>query len=139
MASEWSRYVNFYLLIWTSPLLSIFYSHCCRFLLTCLIQAKPGWRDPKEFGFTNRDYQFNRGHYKYFSNENGEPEGYTVQGADGKIDVTKKGNYATDFLFDRGIEHIEDAIKRDDKFAVVLSIPGELIVWISFYQLKTTI
>ncbi len=90
------------------------------------IEVKPGWRDRKEFGFSNRDFQFNRGHYKYFStSQNGQVEGYTYESAKGKIDVTKKEHYATDFLFDRGIEHISDAIKRDEKFAVVLSIPGE--------------
>jgi hypothetical protein len=35
-------------------------------------------------------------------------------------------NYATDFLFDRGIEFIEKNAKEGIPFAIMMSIPGKL-------------
>mmetsp|Transcript_14596 Transcript_14596/g.17762 ORF Transcript_14596/g.17762 Transcript_14596/m.17762 type:complete len:599 (-) Transcript_14596:188-1984(-) len=90
--------------------------------------AKPGWKEQdRKFGFKNTLYQYNRGHWKFFEKPDqqfGEPSEYewTDESA-AKFSGTMEENYATDFLFDRGIEIIDDALERGKRFAVMLSIP----------------
>lgn len=45
----------------------------------------------------------------------------------GLFEETEDKHFATDFLFDRGIDQMTNAMNRDEKFAVVLSIPGEFV------------
>ncbi len=89
-------------------------------------EATPGWFDSRKFGFQNRHYQYNRGHWKYFTTDvNGKVKEYTEESVNGLFKETEDKHFATDFLFDRGIDQMTNAIDRDEKFAVVLSIPGE--------------
>ncbi len=86
--------------------------------------AKPGWEPERDFGFSDRRYMFNRGHWKKFAlTEAGAEVGsvdqkgkfsYAVNNADEK-------SFATDFLADRTIEFIE--ANRDQPFCYMLSLP----------------
>jgi arylsulfatase A-like enzyme len=86
--------------------------------------AKPGWTPERDFGFSDRRYMFNRGHWKKFAptdagakvasvNEKGQFS-YAVDNADEK-------SFATDFLTDRTIEFIEQ--NREQPFCYMLSLP----------------
>ncbi|MBC8406958.1 MAG: sulfatase-like hydrolase/transferase, partial [Planctomycetes bacterium] len=86
--------------------------------------AKPGWAPSRDFGFSDRRFMFNRGHWKQFEisaagpavkalNEKGKPS-YEVAGAD-------KDSFATDFLADRAIEFIHENAKQP--FCYMLSFP----------------
>ncbi len=86
--------------------------------------AKPGWTPQRDFGFSDRRYMFNRGHWKKFEateagariaarNGKGAPS-YAVDGADQK-------SFATDFLTDRTIEFIE--ANAEQPFCYMLSLP----------------
>lgn len=86
--------------------------------------AKPGWEPERDFGFSDRRYMFNRGHWKKFAlteagakvgavNDKGKPS-YGVDGADEK-------SFATDFLTDRTIEFIE--ANKNKPFCYMLSLP----------------
>ncbi len=91
-------------------------------------KAKPGWNGPREFGFTNRRFQYNRGHYKYFSAEaDGQIHGYTYGEASARFANNEENHFATDYLFNRGMEQMTTAINNDKSFAVVYSIPGVYI------------
>jgi arylsulfatase A-like enzyme len=84
---------------------------------------KPGWGNREsKFGFEDRKYQFNRGHWKFLDDVNGIMEGHGFDGAT-KFKGEEEKHYTTDYLFDRGIEFIEEAKQRDKPFAFVLSIP----------------
>jgi arylsulfatase A-like enzyme len=84
---------------------------------------KPLWgSNNRDFGFEDNKYRYNRGHWKYFSEINGDPMGYEMEG-ESLFPNAYKEHYATDFLMDRGIEFIESAVDNNDPFALVLSIP----------------
>ena len=62
---------------------------------------------------------------KFFNEEDGVVKGYdwnptTVK----KFSNTMETNYATDWLFDRGIDFIEEKRNSNKSFALMLSIPG---------------
>lgn len=87
--------------------------------------GKPEWRPKVDGGFQDKNFMFNRGHWKKFAinedgvgmvaaRKNGRPN-YNVDGAD-------KTSFATDWLTDRAIDYItdEDATKP---FLTVVSYP----------------
>jgi arylsulfatase A-like enzyme len=86
---------------------------------------KPGWNNPNKFGFIDTKWQYNRGHWKFFEeDDNGFPKAYEwTPEAEAKFANTMEKNYATDFLMDRGLEIIDRALEQDKPFAVMISIP----------------
>jgi len=86
-------------------------------------EEKPLWgSNNRDFGFEDNKYRYNRGHWKYFNEINGEVEALEMD-SEGRFQGAYKEHFATDFLMDRGIEFIESAAGKDDPFALVLSIP----------------
>jgi len=86
---------------------------------------KPGFsKEKKRFGFRHNKYQFNRGHWKLFEEdtETGETNVYYWEDRH-KVKGEMKDTYVTDFLFGKGIEFMEKQIKKEKKFALMLSIP----------------
>lgn len=87
--------------------------------------AKPGWNDPgRDFGFDRSRFKFNRGHWKYFeaSKDSWEVFEHTIDD-EGRFEGRLEEHYATDFLFDRGVDDIDVALEKNRPFAMVLSIP----------------
>jgi arylsulfatase A-like enzyme len=84
---------------------------------------KPGFgNDERKFGFTDTKYQFNRGHWKFMDEVNGEMQAFEFD-KETKFNSRQDKHYMTDYLFDRGIEFMEKAKSLDQPFAYVLSIP----------------
>jgi len=85
---------------------------------------KPGFENPKRpFGFDEYRYQFNRGHWKIFDEkENGDINVHEwIKKEQFESELEEK--YATDFLFDRGMDFIKKCKKKGKHYAVMLSIP----------------
>merc|ERR1712238_216488 len=84
-----------------------------------------------DFGFTDRRYLFNRGHFKGIkmdSEGNKETCCDYTNWRDYTNSVTEfldgdKDNYSTDFLVDRTIDIIEEQSNKKEPFALMLSIP----------------
>ena len=92
---------------------------------------KPGWGDSskqsRSFGFEEQSYLFNRGHWKWFEDRaNGSTNAFEWNKKKRFADHPEDA-YATDFLFDKGIKFIKKRIRRNETFALMLSIPGKLI------------
>lgn len=87
-------------------------------------ELDPGWGDNgRPFGFDDNKYRFNRGHFKYVDEVNGEMMGYKID-AEGSFTPTELNEkFTTDYLMDRGIEFIEKAVENGDPFATIISIP----------------
>ena len=84
---------------------------------------KPGWgNDERKFGFENTKYQYNRGHWKYLDEINGDMEAFEFN-QQHRFNGREDKHFTTDYLFDRGIEFMDEAKERDQPFAYVLSIP----------------
>jgi arylsulfatase A-like enzyme len=87
--------------------------------------SKPGWAPNNSYGFENKQYMFNRGHWKVFGmktdgtpfiaakDKNGEPS-YSMAGANEK-------SYSTDWLMDRTIDFIGE--NKNTPFFCVVSLP----------------
>jgi len=86
---------------------------------------KPGWDSGQSFGFTENKWQYNRGHWKFFDDDPVTgPQAYEwTETSEAKFKDTMEQNYATDFLMDRGIEIIDNALEQNLPFAVVISLP----------------
>ncbi len=85
---------------------------------------KPGWgnRKDRKFGFIETKFRYNRGHWKFFDRVKGKVIGYEWKDKD-KFKGRHEKHYATDFLFDRGMEFIDRQVAHDRQFAMVMSIP----------------
>lgn len=81
--------------------------------------------DPnRKFGFQDIDYQYNRGHWKYFEET---ATNLTAYEWDARQKFTSNGRneedfYATDFLFQKAIDFMDKKSQNGKKFAVMLSI-----------------
>lgn len=78
--------------------------------------------DPnRKFGFEDTKYKYNRGHWKWYNQD-----AYSVNAFDWtyKQDFVdnQEEHYATDFLFDRAMEFIDEKSDEGEKFAIMLSI-----------------
>jgi len=78
----------------------------------------------RKFGFQNIDYQYNRGHWKYF---NETANGITAFEWSDRSKFVRNGMnendyYATDFLFDKAKDFIREKAAKGKNFAVMLSI-----------------
>ena len=93
-------------------------------------EEKPGWsnyEDPNDlsrgFGFDHTKYMFNRGHFKFLDEVDGQMQGYGFNRKrlfKGKM----AKHFTTDYLFDRSIEFMNDTLNAgDDPFAMVISLP----------------
>jgi len=92
-------------------------------------EEKPGWgaTNGRDFGFDDNKYRYNRGHWKYFNESNGivqEHEPWLFNETEFLQDHSEEETYATDFLVNRAMEYIENAVKvpNPKPFALVLSI-----------------
>jgi arylsulfatase A-like enzyme len=86
-------------------------------------EDKPGWgNNERKFGFEDTKYQFNRGHWKFLDEVNGNMRTFEYKDEQ-KFEGREEKHYTTDYLFDRGIEFMERAKERNQPFAYVLSIP----------------
>jgi arylsulfatase A-like enzyme len=84
---------------------------------------KPGWsRSNRRFGFEDRTFQYNRGHWKFLDIINGTRKEYEFD-KQNLFEGEEDKQFTTDFLFDRGIEFMKKAKKNGRPFASVLSIP----------------
>jgi len=86
---------------------------------------KPGFsNDERPFGFNDIKYQFNRGHWKLFEEDmrTGEISAYDWKKKK-KISGALSDAYATDFLFNKGIDFMATQIDDEKPFALMLSIP----------------
>jgi arylsulfatase A-like enzyme len=86
---------------------------------------KPGWNKPgRKFGFDRTRFKYNRGHWKYFDASSNSEDVYAYTIADeGKFEGNLEQHFGTDFLFDRGIDDIDEALNENKNFAIMLSIP----------------
>jgi uncharacterized sulfatase len=87
----------------------------------------PGWAndDPlRNFGYADQQYKYNRGHWKYFEEnpQRTKTSEYDFNTGEEIFQGSTKDHYATDFLFDRAIEYIEKQKRRDEEFAIMISI-----------------
>ena len=86
-------------------------------------KEKPGWaKSSLSFGFKDIRYKYNRGHWKYFEEIDGNTTGYHHTDAERFADKEEE-SYATDFLFDRATQFIKEQGHQDKPFALMLSIP----------------
>ncbi|WP_430453060.1 sulfatase family protein [Rhodopirellula europaea] len=86
--------------------------------------GKPQWGPERQFGFSDNRYMFNRGHWKKFDFENGQPivaatnkkgqPNYDLDGADEKT-------FSTDWLCDRAADFIRE--HSQEPFCYHLSLP----------------
>jgi arylsulfatase A-like enzyme len=85
--------------------------------------GKPQWAPPRQFGFEDNRYMFNRGHWKQLEDtpegprvkaRRGDQSTYSVEGADAE-------SFTTDFLCDRTIDFIRT--HRDQAFCYMVSLP----------------
>lgn len=86
---------------------------------------RPGLNATNDFGWIHSDYKWNRGHYKFVNKENSSLRLYPFDEGEKKFNNTMEENFLTDFLIDRGINFIDDSIKKDKAFALMISIPGK--------------
>ncbi len=83
----------------------------------------PGWGDNgRKFGFDENKYRFNRGHFKFIDEVNGQMKGYEIDQND-LFDGRQSDHYTTDYLVDRGIEFMNRSVAKNEPFAMVISIP----------------
>lgn len=87
--------------------------------------SKPEWAPKIDGGFRNKEFMFNRGHWKKFVFEGGKPAvgskrngvpDYGLEGAD-------EETFATDFLTDRAIDYINSPRDESQPFLLFLSYP----------------
>ena len=88
---------------------------------------EPGWdadqKPNRKFGFIDNQYRWNRGHWKYLR-EDGNKTMHSHQLQDeGLFRGVEDKHFTTDFLFDRGIEFVQQATEDNVPFALLLSIP----------------
>lgn len=77
----------------------------------------------RKFGFVENKYRVNRGHWKFFDIVDWNVEVFEYNKKSEQIfEGRMEENYSTDFLFDRGIDFIKRQIRRENHFAMVLSI-----------------
>uniref|UniRef100_A0A7S3Q437 Sulfatase N-terminal domain-containing protein n=1 Tax=Chaetoceros debilis TaxID=122233 RepID=A0A7S3Q437_9STRA len=93
----------------------------------------PGWGDnnsyndndndnDRTFGFDENKYRFNRGHFKWIDEVEGNMAGYSIED-EWRFEGRESKHFTTDFLVDRGIEFIQRSVNKKEPFAMVLSIP----------------
>lgn len=88
-------------------------------------EDKPGWAKESSFGFKDVKYLYNRGHWKYFQEIDGNVTGYHYTEGE-RFASNEEEAYGTDFLFDRAVEFIKERDEHRDKpYALMLSIPGK--------------
>ena len=86
-------------------------------------KSRPGWgNNERQFGFEENQYQYNRGHWKFFDEVNGNVTAYKFEDKHLFAGQEEK-HFSTDFLFDRSIEFMDAAQEKNQPFAFVLSIP----------------
>ena len=88
---------------------------------------KPGWgaRVGRDFGFDDNKYRYNRGHWKYFTENNGTVQEYNYKDINEEAffkDHKEEESYATDFIMDRAMEYMEHATLGDKPFALVITL-----------------
>ena len=66
--------------------------------------------------------RYNRGHWKWLDIKNGKLKVYEW-GEKNLFKGKEEQHYTTDFIFDRGIDFMGDAVEKDEAFALVLSVP----------------
>jgi len=77
----------------------------------------------RSFGFKNIEYQYNRGHWKYFNQTSNGLKAFEWKDREKFIqNGQEQEHYATDFLFDRAIEFMKLKSEKGKKFALMLSI-----------------
>jgi len=85
----------------------------------------PGWYNPSRdnnFGFSDAKYLYNKGHWKFFEEVDGKTKGYMYKNRE-KFAGKYSKHYATDFLFDRGIDFLKKRKGKNKPFALMISIP----------------
>uniref|UniRef100_A0A7S3Q4M0 Sulfatase N-terminal domain-containing protein n=1 Tax=Chaetoceros debilis TaxID=122233 RepID=A0A7S3Q4M0_9STRA len=86
-------------------------------------EPSPGWGDNgRQFGFEENKYRFNRGHFKWIDEVEGNMAGYSIED-EWRFEGRESKHFTTDFLVDRGIEFIQRSVNKKEPFAMVLSIP----------------
>ncbi|MEZ6042702.1 MAG: sulfatase [Planctomycetaceae bacterium] len=83
--------------------------------------GKPEWSPKVNGGFQFSKYMFNRGHWKKFAMEDGEPRVAAEKGGRPTYDVDNADStsFSTDWLTDRAIEFIEGEDQAQPFFAVI--------------------
>jgi arylsulfatase A-like enzyme len=84
-------------------------------------EGKPEWAPKVDGGFQFKKFMFNRGHWKKFVMENGEPAVGSRQNGEPNynVDGAEETSFATDWLTDRAIEFITDSEQAKPYFAVI--------------------
>ena len=83
-----------------------------------------GAPEGRSFGFNNTKYQWSSGHWKFIEeNTDGSLKGYTFKDGEEKFQNSSKTTYTTDFLTDRAIDFMREQKAKNEKFALMLSIP----------------
>ena len=86
--------------------------------------VKPGFnlKEMTQAGFQNVKYAYNRGHWKYFDENNSTVQAYDNQAKD-LFQGRENKAYATDFLFKKAMQFIRRHERLGEPFALMLSIP----------------
>tara|TARA_R110002049_G_scaffold185580_3_gene353818 strand:+ start:41583 stop:45314 length:3732 start_codon:yes stop_codon:yes gene_type:complete len=87
--------------------------------------GRPDWSPKVDGGFQFKKFMFNRGHWKKFVINDGEPAvGSTKNGEPSSdVDGADEKSFSTDFLTDRAIEFMTDPQQIETPFFATLSYP----------------
>ena len=78
----------------------------------------------RSFGFDDTKYLWNRGHWKYLTeDDNGNIRGYTPEEAEHLSNLEGEKSYATKFLVDKALDFIEKKKDSEQPFALMVSLP----------------
>jgi arylsulfatase A-like enzyme len=88
--------------------------------------AKPGFAPERQFGFSDNQYMFNRGHWKALNDENGEPIIYgkydpKTQRQSVNLKTITDENFTTDYLVTKTLKILER--DKNKPFCLMVSIP----------------
>jgi arylsulfatase A-like enzyme len=89
-------------------------------------RTRPGFGEESpfpDFGFSNIKYLFNQGHWKWIEEVNNKMKAYEYDMGKTKFAGKEDKHFLTDYLFDRGIEIMEQKRKKGKPFFTFLSIP----------------
>ena len=80
-------------------------------------KERPGWQPARDFGFTDRRYMYNRGHWKKIAET---PDGPEFRPHD-RVQTADSLTYPTDYFTNRALEFIRS--RKDRPFCCMLSLP----------------
>ncbi|MFR9557328.1 MAG: sulfatase-like hydrolase/transferase [Rikenellaceae bacterium] len=81
---------------------------------------RPYFEPGYAFGYMNRTYMYDDGHWKWYDVV-GEPN--KIKGYADKVGAQEKYEYTTDYFADKALQVLDEELKKDAPFYMMLSIP----------------